>query len=226
MKILVLEDDAVLAAELRKFLEANHYQCKNVYDGELFLKEVQKDTYDYYLLDINVPKIDGIEVCKRVRATDRDTPIIIISAYGDISDKREAFQSLADDYLVKPFQFEELLMRMDALKRRKSAPDISGSDIIRIADLVMDRNGQKVYRGGKEISLTVKEYMLLLLFAESPGRIFSKQQISEKVWDINFSTNTNTIEVYINFLRKKIDKDFDVKLIHTRSGFGYYLKAE
>lgn len=226
MKILILEDDAILAAEIRKFLENNNYQCKNVYDGELFLKELNKDKYDFYLLDIKVPKIDGLMVCKKIRITDKDTPIIIISAYGDISDKREAFQNLADDYLVKPFQFEELLMRMDALKRRNASYHEETADIIKIADLQIDRAQQKVYRGGNEINLTVKEYLLLLLLAESPGKIFSKQQISEKVWDINFSTNTNTIEVYINFLRKKIDKNYDVKLLHTRSGFGYYLQAE
>ncbi len=225
MKILILEDDLVLAVELRKFLESNHYHCKNIYDGNLFMKEVDVQNYDYYLLDINVPGINGLDVCERIRSTDKDTPIIIISAYGDISDKRDAYDRLADDYLVKPFSFEELLMRMDALKRRKSKEDKS-SDVIRINDLIIDRNRQKVFRAGQEITLTVKEYTLLLLFAESPEVIFSKQQISEQVWGISFSTNTNTIEVYINFLRKKIDKGFQTKLIHTRSGFGYYIKAE
>jgi len=226
MKILILEDDIVLAAELRKFLEGSNYQCKNVYDGNLFMKEVLNETFDFYLLDVNVPGIDGLEVCERIRGTDQYTPIIMISAYGDLSDKRNAYSRLADDYLVKPFQFEELLMRMDAVIRRKLPAEQKKPDVIKIDDLVIDRVEQKVHRGGKEISLTMKEYMLLLLFAESPGTIFSKQHISERVWDINFSTNTNTIEVYINFLRKKIDRDFDVKLIHTRSGFGYYIKAD
>jgi DNA-binding response OmpR family regulator len=124
----------------------------------------------------------------------------MISAYGDISDKKDAFSRLADDYLVKPFQFEELLMRMEALKEKKKSYRIP-SEIIIIEDLIIDKTEQKVSRAGKEINLTVKEYQLLLLLAESPKN-FSKQQISEQVWDINFSTNTNTIEVYINFLRK------------------------
>lgn len=226
MKILLLEDDLILSAELSKFLENNHYQCKKVYDGDLFLKEVKKDKYDIYLLDINVPKINGLDVCETIRSYDQTTPIIMISAYGDISDKKDAFNRHADDYLVKPFQFEELLMRMEALSRRKGKSDAQDSEVIKIEDLVINKTEQKVFRGGKEINLTLKEYQLLMLLAESPGRIYSKQQISELVWDINFSTNTNTIEVYINFLRKKIDKDFEVKLIHTRSGFGYYLKAE
>ncbi len=226
MKILILEDDLILSVELRKFLESNHYQCKNIYDGNLFMKEVGNDDYDFYLLDINVPGINGLEVCERIRNVDKETPIIIISAYGDISDKREAFDRLADDYLVKPFLFEELLMRMEALKRRNQLDDAKPSNTIQILDLIIDKGQQKVFRAGKEISLTLKEYLLLLMLTESPGTVFSKQQISEKVWGINFTTNTNTIEVYINFLRKKIDKDFPVKLIHTRSGFGYYIKVE
>ena len=225
MKILILEDDLVLSVELRKFLESNNYQCKNIYDGKLFMKEVDQNHYDFYLLDINVPGISGFDVCERIRITDKETPIIIISAYGDITDKKEAYDRLADDYLVKPFSFEELLMRMDALKRRK-INDEKSLDVIRLDDLIIDKNKQKVYRAGQEITLTVKEYTLLLLFAESPEVIFSKQQISERVWGINFSTNTNTIEVYINFLRKKIDKGFSKKLLHTRSGFGYYIKAD
>ena len=225
MKILLLEDDLILSAELGKFLENNDYECKKVYDGDVFMREIKANQYGFYLLDINVPKINGLDVCEKIRSVDQDTPIIMISAYGDISDKKDAFSRLADDYLVKPFQFEELLMRMEALKRRKHLT-VSPSEIIIIDDLVIDKTEQKVSRAGKEINLTVKEYQLLLLLAETPKRIFSKQQISEQVWDINFSTNTNTIEVYINFLRKKIDKEFDTKLIHTRPGFGYYIKSE
>lgn len=226
MKILLLEDDLILSAELSKFLESNHYDCKRVYDGDLFMKEVKREKYDIYLLDINVPKINGFDVCENVRSYDQHTPIIMISAYGDISDKKDAFKRLADDYLVKPFQFEELVMRMEALARRKNRGEIVDSEIIKVEDLVINKTEQKVFRSGKEINLTMKEYKLLLLLAENAGKIYSKQQISELVWDINFTTNTNTTEVYINFLRKKIDRDFNLKLIHTRSGFGYYLKAE
>ena len=226
MKILILEDDIVLAAELKKFLEKNGFTCQNVFDGEQFLVDAQKSKFDFYLLDINVPKLNGLDVCQAIRKTDKETPIVIISAYGDLEDKKQAFDRLADDYLVKPFQFEEMLMRLKVMERRKSMKEEKESEIIEISDLVIDKTRQKVSRGGKDIGLTVKEYFLLLLLAESPGKIFSKQHISEQVWDINFSTNTNTIEVYINFLRKKIDKDFSIKLIHTRSGFGYYLKAD
>lgn len=223
MNILLLEDDLILSAELGKFLENNRFSVKKVYDGDLFLREVRQNNYDLYLLDINVPKINGLDVCQKIREEDKNTPIIMISAYGDISDKKDAFNLLADDYLVKPFQFEELLMRINSLLRRKNANNQNADEIITIQNLIINKTEQKVFRNGNEIILTVKEFQLLVYLAEAQGRTVSKQQITEHVWEHNFNTNTNTVEVYINFLRKKIDKDFDVKLIHTRSGFGYYL---
>ena len=226
MRILLLEDDLILSAELSKFLEDNNFEVKRVYDGNLFLSEVKQNKYELFLLDINVPKTNGLEVCEKIREEDKNTPIIMISAYGDLSDKKDAFNRLADDYLVKPFQFEELLMRMNSLIRRRSSDKNVSEKIITIEDLKINKTEQKVFRKGKEIILTVKEFQLLLLLAENPGKTFSKQQISEMVWQHNFNTNTNTVEVYINFLRKKIDKGFDVKLIHTRSGFGYFLNPQ
>ena len=226
MRILLLEDDLILSAELSKFLEDNNFEVKRVYDGNLLLSEVKQNNYELFLLDINVPKTNGLEVCEKIREEDKNTPIIMISAYGDLSDKKDAFNRLADDYLVKPFQFEELLMRMNSLIRRRSSDKNVSEKIITIEDLKINKTEQKVFRKGKEIILTVKEFQLLLLLAENPGKTFSKQQISEMVWQHNFNTNTNTVEVYINFLRKKIDKGFDVKLIHTRSGFGYFLNPQ
>ena len=221
-----MEDDLILSAELSKFLEDNNFEVKRVYDGNLFLSEVKQNNYELFLLDINVPKTNGLEVCEKIREEDKNTPIIMISAYGDLSDKKDAFNRLADDYLVKPFQFEELLMRMNSLVRRRSSDKNVSEKVITIEDLKINKTEQKVFRKGKEIILTVKEFQLLLLLAENPGKTFSKQQISEMVWQHNFNTNTNTVEVYINFLRKKIDKGFDVKLIHTRSGFGYFLNPQ
>ena len=221
-----MEDDLILSAEHSKFLEDNNFEVKRVYDGNLFLSEVKQNNYELFLLDINVPKTNGLEVCEKIREEDKNTPIIMISAYGDLSDKKDAFNRLADDYLVKPFQFEELLMRMNSLIRRRSSDKNVSEKIITIEDLKINKTEQKVFRKGKEIILTVKEFQLLLLLAENPGKTFSKQQISEMVWQHNFNTNTNTVEVYINFLRKKIDKGFDVKLIHTRSGFGYFLNPQ
>ena len=223
MKILLLEDDLILSAELSTFLENSGFEVKKVYDGDLVMNEIKNEKYDVYLLDINVPKLNGLKVCENIRTINQNVPIIMISAYGDLSSKKEAFTLLADDYLVKPFQFEELLMRINSLIRRNDTESKIFDEIIKIEDLTINKTEQKVYRNSQEISLTLKEFHLLVFLAEAKGRTVSKQQITEHVWEHNFKTNTNTVEVYINFLRKKIDKDFELKLIHTRSGFGYYL---
>ena len=225
MKILLLEDDPILSAEITKFLEESDFQVKKVFQGDHVLEEVNNCSYDLYLLDINVPKLNGVLVCEQIRKGDQNAPIIMISAYGDLTSKKNAFEVLADDYLVKPFQFEELLLRIKSLLRRKGETDESADEIIQVEDLLINKTQQKVHRDGKEITLTVKEFQLLIFLAEAQGRTVSKQQITEHVWEHNFNTNTNTVEVYINFLRKKIDKNFPVKLIRTRSGYGYYLSA-
>lgn len=222
MKALLLEDDLVLSSEISLFLEKNGFKCRQVFDGEEFLTTKDSDQFDIYLLDINVPKINGLEVCQKIREKDPDTPIIIISAYDDISDKKEAFLRNADDYLVKPFVLEELLLRINSLLRRNPHTKKEEEKIV-VQDLEIYMDDSKVFRAGKEISLTVKEFQLLVLLAKANGRTLSKQVISDEVWQNHFQTTNNTIEVYINFLRKKIDKDYSVKLIHTRPGFGYYL---
>ena len=224
MKVLLLEDDAVLSSEIAYFLENHQINCDKVFDGEQFLQQITNSSYDTYLLDINVPKINGLEVCQKVRKNDPNTPIIIISAYDDISDKKEAFLRNADDYLVKPFVLEELLLRINSHLRRNKSSEKPAEKIV-VEDLEIFPEDSKVYRGGKEIVLTMKEFQLLVLLAKANGRTLSKQYISDEVWQNHFQTTNNTIEVYINFLRKKIDKDFAVKLIHTRPGFGYYLSA-
>ena len=217
MKILLLEDDFKLSSEIRIFLSGKQIDCDVVYDGNFFLKQTKNDNFDLYILDINVPGMNGVEVCSNIRQTDKVTPIMMLTAFGDVEDKVLAFDRGADDYLVKPFHFDELFVRIQSLLRRNLNPQ-SGDEIISIEDLRINVSEMKVSRGGKEITLSPKEYQLLLLLAKAKGRTMSKQTISEKVWDINFETGTNTIEVYINFIRKKIDKDFDIKLIHTRPG--------
>lgn len=223
MKILLLEDDLILSFELSKFLGDSGFEVTKVFEGDAVEVEMNRNMFDIFLLDINVPNLDGLKVCEKIRAYDINTPIIMISAYGDLSSKKDAFGFLANDYLVKPFQFEELLMRINSLLRRTDSNVQSSDEIIKIEDLLINKTQQKVYRNGQEIILTVKEQRLLIFLAKAQGRTVSKQQITEYVWEHNFNTNTNTVEVYINFLRKKIDKDFDLKLIHTRSGFGYFL---
>jgi DNA-binding response OmpR family regulator len=225
MKILLLEDDFKLSSEIKVFLKDKHFECDAVYDGNLFLRQFATTIYDLIILDINVPGINGLEVCALIRDTDKSTPIIMLTAFGQIEDKVEAFNKGADDYLVKPFHFDELYVRINSLMRRNKKPQQS-DEIIIVEDLLINVSEMKVTRGNIEINLTPKEYQLMLLLARAKGKPVSKSSISDSVWDLNFETGTNTIEVYINFLRKKIDKNFPIRLIHTRPGFGYYLKAE
>lgn len=225
MKVLLLEDDFKLSSEVRVFLEDKQMECDVVYDGNLFMKQFKLAEYDLFILDINVPGINGMEVCAQVRQVNKVTPIIMLTAFGEIEDKVDAFNRGADDYLVKPFHFDELFIRIQSLMRRQLQPQ-SADEIIKVENLEINLSEKKVFRDNNEISLSPKEYQLLVLLAGANGRTVSKQTISESVWDINFETGTNTIEVYINFLRKKIDRDYSPKLIHTRTGFGYYLKAE
>lgn len=222
--VLMLEDDFRLATEIRQYLKSQSYECEVVYDGMVFFKQWNKDKYQLYILDINVPAINGIDVCRKIRETDTSTPILMLTAYGSVEDKVDALGSGADDYLVKPFHFEELNARIKALLRRSVKPQNSVDNIIETSDLMINLSEMKVERAGKAINLTPKEYKLLELLAKHKGRTVSKQTISEEVWGIDFETGTNTIEVYINFLRNKIDKEFDKKLIHTRPGYGYFLK--
>jgi len=225
MHVLLLEDDFKLATEVKVFLNDKNIECDVVYDGSLFLKQYNTAQYNIYILDINVPGVNGLEVCSTIRTTDKQTPILMLTAFGQIEDKVDAFNRGADDYLVKPFHFDELFVRIQSLTRRESKP-FSVDEILRIENLEINTSEMKVSRNQNEIILSPKEYQLLLLLAKAKGRPVSKQTILEEVWDINFETGTNTIEVYINFLRKKIDKEFTPKLIHTRPGFGYYVKAE
>ncbi|WP_312186160.1 response regulator transcription factor [Sphingobacterium sp.] len=224
--ILLLEDDKVLSTEIRSFLINQGFTCDQAFDGLEFLAQTHKKKYGFYLLDINVPKINGLEICKKIRNHDALTPIIILSAYDDIDDKKEAFLRAADDYLVKPFVLEELLMRINSLLRRQQHNESNSTKTLTVDDLVIHPDEARVFRANEEIILTQKEFQLLLILAQANGRTLSKQHISEEVWQNQFQTTQNTIEVYINFLRKKIDKNFEHKLIHTRPGFGYYLSSE
>lgn len=226
LKTLLLEDDPTLSSEIKTFLRTKQVECDTVFDGELFFKQLRSNiTYDIYLLDVNVPKINGLEVCRKVRETDSSTPILMLTAFGEVEDKVEAFDYGADDYLVKPFHLAELYARIQALCRRGATPQQS-IKFVEIADLKIFPDDKLVERAGIDISLTPKEFKLLTILAAAKGRILSKQQIADELWDYHIETNQNTIEVYINFLRKKIDRDHAVKLIHTKVGYGYYLKAE
>lgn len=225
MKLLLLEDDAVLSREIKDFFTSKDVATDTVFDGDLFFKQIKNNSYDIYLLDINVPKINGLDVCKKIRETDKNTPILMLTAFGEIEDKVDAFQKGADDYLVKPFHLEELYIRSLALFRRKVTPQ-NDEKSVEIGSLKINVSEKSVTRNNEIINLTPKEFKLLTILSNANGRVVSKQQIADELWDYHIETNQNTIEVYINFLRAKIDKKFESKLIHTKVGYGYYLKEE
>lgn len=223
--ILLLEDDLKLSNEIQLFLNNQNFDCEIVLNGQDCLEKIKLKSYDLLILDINVPIINGIDVCKNIRSMGIKSPVMMLTAFSDIDNKVNALESGADDYLAKPFHFEELHARIKALLRR-AKQNVEEFEKIIISDLEIIPETMQVFRSEKQIMLTPKEYKLLLALAKAKGKTLSKQVIAEEVWNINFETGTNTIEVYINFLRNKIDKDYTEKLIHTRPGFGYYLKND
>jgi len=179
------------------------------------------------ILDLNLPHMNGFDICKEIRSHKLQTPIIMLTAFGDIEDKMQGFGLGADDYVVKPFNFRELLARARVFLKRSSGEDIEHhTQLLKIANLEINTNMKSVMRNGRPIELTAKEYMLLEYMVRNKGRVLSKIEIAEKVWDLAFDTGTNVIEVYINFLRKKIDKDSERKLIFNKPGLGYYIKED
>ncbi|WP_366183962.1 response regulator transcription factor [Flavobacterium ovatum] len=222
MKILLLEDDFTLSKEINTFFTSKLFDCVPFYDGSLLIKKYKAFEYDLIILDINVPGRNGFEVCKAIRETDQKTPIIMLTAFNEIEDKLTSFDNGADDYLVKPFHFDELYARVNSLLRRKDIPQQKKESIL-IHDLELFETDMKIFRAGIEIKLTPKEFKLILMLANANGKVLSKATIADQLWDYHIETNQNTIEVYINFLRKKIDKDREIKLIHTKIGYGYYL---
>lgn len=220
--ILLVEDEAKLGPIIRDELRRQGYLVDLAIDGKEAEQAFQNKAYSIVLLDVNLPYKSGLELCREFRASNKTIPIIMLTAIGQIQDKVEAFDLGADDYIVKPFHFEELFVRLKALLKRtdKGQED----EKIIVDDLTIDMKNKSVVRAGMNINLTAKEFTLLTLLARNRERVISKQEILEKVWDLTFDTGTNTIEVYISFLRNKIDKPFEQKLIHTKPGFGYYIK--
>ncbi|WP_026763096.1 MULTISPECIES: response regulator transcription factor [Sediminibacterium] len=221
-RILLAEDEAKLATAIKEELTRVGYDVDVAKDGESAERLFQENNYSLALLDINMPGKSGIELCRIFRKSSVRLPIVMLTAMGEIHDKVEAFDVGADDYLVKPFHFDELFARLKVLFKRTDITD--KEEKLVYEDLEIDFKQKSVSRSGITINLTSKEFTLLTLLARTPERVISKQEILEKVWDLSFDTGTNTIEVYISFLRNKIDKPFDKKLIHTKPGFGYYIK--
>jgi heavy metal response regulator len=223
MRILVIEDEKKVATFIKKGLVEEHYAVDTAFDGEegLYLSEINE--YDLIVLDLMIPKIDGFGVLKKIRERKDTVPILVLTAKDSVDDTVRGLDAGCDDYLTKPFAFAELLARIRALLRRDKKEKES---VLRIADLSLFIVTHKVLRQGKEIELTSKEYALLEYFMRNPEKVLTRTMISEHVWDYHFDSNTNVIDVYVNYLRKKIDKDFDPKLIHTIRGIGYMMKKE
>src|SRR5512136_2506956 len=223
MRILVIEDEKKVANFIKKGLEEERYAVDNAYDGESGLYMTEVNEYDLVVLDLMIPKIDGLEVLRRIRGNRNNVPILVLTAKGSVEDIATGLDAGCDDYLTKPFEFLEFLARVRALLRREK---IDKEPILRINDLTLSLVTHKVMRGGKEIELTAKEYSLLEYFMRNPDKILTRTMISEHVWDYHFDSMTNLVDVYVNYLRKKIDKGFELKLIRTVRGVGYILSSD
>ena len=220
--ICLIEDEQKVASFITKGLEEQGYSVKTAGDGASAHKLLQQEQFDLLIMDVMLPDTNGIDLCRNIRQKDTNTPILMLTALNQVHDKVSGLKAGADDYLVKPFHFSELLARMEALMRRnKNAEE---NHILTFDDLTLDTWSKTAERSGKKITLTAKEYTLLELFMQNPNKILSREYIAEKVWEIGFDTGTNFIDVYVNYLRKKIEKDFKSKLIHTVIGMGYILK--
>ena len=222
MDILVIEDEREVASFIKKGLEEQGYTITSVYEGGEGKEIAIAKNFDLIILDVMLPNHSGFEVCKSIRQHKKEVPILMLTALGTVHDKVEGLESGADDYLTKPFHFEELIARIKALIRRQKA--VASGKTYTVDDLVIDCYKKSVFRAGKEIFLTAKEFTLLELLMSNKGRVLSRASIDEAVWGINFNRGTNLDDVYINYLRSKIDRGYSKKLIHTVIGMGYVLK--
>lgn len=223
-KILIVEDEKKIADTLRFGLMENGYLVEVAYDGRIGERLFFSRPFDLVLLDINLPGMNGYELCRIIRSQNPAVPIIMLTSLNRLNDKVEGYTAGADDYLVKPFEFKELLMKIGVLLKRTMNQQLPTGNILRAADLEMNVDSKIVKRGNKTIDLTAKEFQLLEYLLRNKNRVVSRADISVNVWEIDFETNTNIIDVYISYLRNKLDRDFSQKLIQTQVGMGYILK--
>ena len=221
MRILIVEDEKKVADFIKRGLKEEGYAVDCAYDGEEGFFLASENDYDLIILDLMLPKMDGLTLCARLRGEKKNTPIIMLTARDSVKDKIKGLDAGANDYLPKPFAFEELLARIRAVLRAKNTVS---STMLKVGSLTLDMVTHKVTRDSKTIELSSKEYALLEYLMRNPGAVVTRTMISEHVWDINFETFTNVIDVYINYLRNKIDQGFKLKMIHTVRGRGYTLK--
>lgn len=224
-KILIVEDEQKIADTLKFGLNENGFDAEVAYHGDVGYKLFLADNFNLVVLDINLPGINGYDLCRLIRVKNEKIPVIMLTALSSLEDKIEGYDSGADDYIVKPFEFKELLMKIRVMFKRTVNQSIPVGTMLKAGDLEMNLDSKEVTRGGTPINLTAKEFQLLEYLLCNKNRIVSRADIAMNVWDIDFDTNTNVIDVYINYVRNKVDKHFDQKLIHTHVGMGYMLKA-
>jgi DNA-binding response OmpR family regulator len=223
-RILIVEDEKKIADTLKMGMQEQGFEVEVAYDGNIGWKLFEIGNFDLVVLDINLPGLNGYELCKQMRAKNAQVPVIMLTALSSLNDKIEGYDAGADDYIIKPFEFRELLMKTRVLLRRTMTQHVPQGNVLRAADLEMNLDTREVKRGDKQINLTAKEFQLLEYLLRNKNRVVSRAAIAINVWDIDFDTNTNVIDVYINYVRNKIDKNFDQKLIQTQVGMGYVLK--
>ena len=224
-KIVLLEDDKKLAKEIKQFLSNHEFDCTEIYDGKELVDQLSNLHPDLFILDINVPGLNGIEVCKKIRQTGANTPILMLTALGEVDDRVNALESGADDYLVKPFSFDELKARIRALIRRATYLLQPDGEVIVIADLELNSADMSVKRSGKIVDLTPKEFKLLEYLMLNHGQVLSREMILSRIWMYSPDMESRAVDVYVGYLRKKINSKFKKKLISSVRGFGYTIKS-
>ncbi len=224
MKVLLVEDEPKVSAFISQGLRESGYEVDVAYDGVLGKRLAAQGDHDLIILDVIMPGMNGLELCKAIRSNGATVPILMLTALGTTEDKVTGLDCGADDYLVKPFEFKELMARLRSLTRRSQSPREDRQKLV-YADLELDLDRKEAVRQGNRVALTAKEFALLEYLMRNAGRVLSRAQISEHVWDINFDTGTNVVDVYVKLLRKKVDKEYEPKLIHTRVGLGYILTS-
>jgi DNA-binding response OmpR family regulator len=224
-RIIIIEDEKKIADTLKMGLTENGFDVEVAYDGKIGQHLLLSRPFDLAILDINLPGINGYELCKSIRYRNLDMLVIMLTSMSSLDDKIEGYDAGADDYLVKPFEFRELLLKIRALLKRTPGQAMPVGNILHAADLDMNLDNKEVHRAGKAIKLTAKEFQLLEYLMRNKNRVVSRADLAINVWDVDFNTNTNVIDVYISYVRNKVDKDFEQKLIQTHVGMGYILKT-
>jgi DNA-binding response OmpR family regulator len=226
MNVLVIEDEQQVSSFIKQGLEEQSIQVDVAYDGPMGRHLALTRDYTTVIVDIVIPGINGFDLCRILKNEKPNTPVLMLTTLGTTSDKLAGFEAGADDYLLKPFEFQELIARLKALARRASTSTRTVGHILKYEDLELDLEQKVAKREGNVIKLAAKEFMLLEYFMRNQGRVISRAELADKVWDIRFDTGTNVVEVYMNMLRNKIDRDFETKLLHTRINLGYVLTRE